>query len=151
VHGSRRFADRSTRIRSAFLKAATARSDPLRVSFLRPLPRFARSARLAPALALALGAFSSARAGEVCEVPSAGPVALVVLASESKVQSYARTLQGTVIRRDAKTVVFLDGRVVTSDIEAAGRHLNALGWGSRPIDVVASFAAPRARPRRSRG
>ncbi len=120
------------------------------ISF-QPLLRAPRAAALAPILVFALGAPASARAGEICEVPSAGPVALVVLASEAKVKAYARTQKGTVIRRDAKTVVFLDGRVITSDIEAAGRHLNALGWGARRIDVVASFAAPRARPRRSRG
>jgi hypothetical protein len=81
-------------------------------------------------------------------VPSSGPVALVILASGPKVLAYARKLKGTVIRRDAQTVIFDDGRVVTADVEAVARHLNAIGWGSRRIDVVAAFAPPRARPRR---
>ena len=99
------------------------------------------------ALALALSSFATAHAGEVCEVPpSSGPVALVILASGHKVLAYARTLKGTVARRDAETVIFHDGRVITADIEAAGRHLNDLGWGARGIEVVASFPAPRARP-----
>jgi len=99
-------------------------------------------------LVLALGSFTSAHAGQVCEVPSgSGPVALIILASGTKVHAYARTLKGTVARRDAETVIFHDGRVITADIETAGRHLNDLGWGARGIKVVASFPAPRARPR----
>jgi len=110
-----------------------------------------RIAALVPLIALLFGGLSTARAGEVCEVPSSGPVALVILASGAKVHQYAKTLEGSVVRQDAETVIFHDGRVITADVEAAGRHLNALGWGGRRVDVVASFAAPRARPRRSRG
>jgi hypothetical protein len=96
-----------------------------------------------------MGSPSAARAGEVCEVPpSSGPVALIILASSSKVHSYVRTLKGAVALRDAETVIFGDGRVITADVEAAGRHLNALGWGARRVDVVASFPAARPRPRR---
>ncbi len=43
------------------------------------------------------------------------------------------------------------GRVITADVDAAGEHLNALGWGGRRIDVAVSFPAQRARPRRARG
>ena len=101
---------------------------------------------LVPYLVLALGSFTSAHAGQVCEVPSgSGPVSLIILASGPKVHAYAKTLKGTVARRDAETVIFHDGRVVTANIEAASRHLNDLGWGSRSINVVASFPAPRAR------
>ena len=99
-------------------------------------------------LVLALGPFANAHAGETCEVPSSGPVSLIILASGSKVHTYAGTLKGTVVRKDAKTVIFLDGRVITADVAAAGRHLNAMGWGARSINVVASFPAARARPRR---
>ena len=109
--------------------------------------RFSGALTLVLSLALALGSFTTAHAGKVCEVPSgSGPVALIILASGPKVHAYARTLKGTVARRDAETVIFHDGRVITADIEAAGRHLNDLGWGARGISVVASFPAPRARP-----
>jgi len=110
--------------------------------------RFSGALTLVLSLALALGSFTTAHAGKVCEVPSgSGPVALIILASGPKVHAYARTLKGTVARRDAETVIFHDGRVITADIEAAGRHLNDLGWGARGIKVVASFPAPKARPR----
>jgi hypothetical protein len=99
------------------------------------------------ALALALGSIATAQAGQVCEV-STGPVSLIVLASGAKVHAYARTQEGTVARRDAETVIFHDGRVITADIAAAGRHLDALGWGSRDVRVVASFPPARARLRR---
>ncbi len=89
-----------------------------------------------------------AHAGEVCNVPSNGPVSLIILSSGTKVQTYARALKGTVVRQDAKTVIFLDGRVITADVEAAGRLLNDLGWGGRSINVMASFPSARARPRR---
>ncbi len=110
-----------------------------------------RALALALPLVLALGWFANARAGEVCNVPSSGPVALIILASGAKVHTYARALTGTVVRKGAKTVIFLDGRVITADVEAAGRLMNDLGWGNRGINVMASFPAARARPRRSRG
>jgi len=114
--------------------------------------RFSGALTLVAPLVLALGSFATAHAGQVCEVPSgSGPVSLIILASGSKVHAYARTLKGTVARRDAETVIFHDGRVITADIEAAGRHLNDLGWGARGINVVASFPAPRARPSRGWG
>ena len=103
---------------------------------------------------LALGSLTTAQAGEVCEAPGAapsGPVSLIILSSGAKVLEYARAQKGTVALADQKTVIFQDGRVITADVEAAGRHLNTLGWGGRGINVVASFAAPRARPRGRRG
>ena len=92
----------------------------------------------------------SAQTGETCAVPS-GPIALIILASGPKVLTYARTLKGRVLQHDARTVIFDDGRVITADVESAGAQLNELGWGSRRIDVVASFPAQRARPRSARG
>ncbi len=129
------------------LKARPPRPDPIEVPPVRSPQRLSGALALVPALVLALGSFTTARAGETCEV-SSGPVALIILSSGPKVLAYARTLKGTVARHDAKTVIFHDGRVITADIEAAGRHLNDLGWGARRINVVASFLAPRARPRR---
>jgi hypothetical protein len=129
------------------LKAWPPRPDPIEVPPVYSPRRFSRALALVPLLTLALGSFATAHAGKVCEVPSSsGPVSLIILASGSKVHAYARTLKGTVARRDAETVIFHDGRVITADIEAANRHLNDLGWASRSIKVVASFPAPRARP-----
>ncbi|RIL04777.1 MAG: hypothetical protein DCC71_12825 [Proteobacteria bacterium] len=53
-----------------------------------------------------------------------------------------------VAARDRGTVIFADGRVVTSDVDAATRQLNRLGWGTRRIEIVASF---RLRPQQAPG
>jgi len=130
------------------LKLYPLRPDSIEVMRIGRQRCFSGGLVLVSSLVMVLGSLATARAGEVCEVPHGGPVSLIILASGSKVQQYARATKGTVVRRDAKTVVFLDGRVITSDVEAAGRHLNALGWGGRQIKVMASFPAQRARPRR---
>ena len=101
-------------------------------------------------LALTAGAAAS----EVCEAPPAtGPVSLMILKSPGRVQSLAKSLaRGVpVVARSESTVVFQDGRVMTSDVEAAGRELNRLGWSRRPIQVVASFPARQGRATRRRG
>jgi hypothetical protein len=72
----------------------------------------------------------------------------VILSSPKKVQQLAASIRDArVLRRDAKTVIFSDGRVVTSDVTSASRHLNELGWGNRSINVMASFKARSRRPR----
>lgn len=92
--------------------------------------------------------------GESCD-PAAyrGPVSLLIVQSGQKVQAFAASVKDApILARDATTVVFGDGRVVTSDVEKASAHLNQLGWGGRRIDVVASFRArARRRPARAVG
>jgi hypothetical protein len=100
------------------------------------------------ALALGLGP-APADAAESC-IPG-GPVSLMILQSSQKVRELALALNGTVLRQDTETVIFRDGRVLTADVEAAGRLINELGWANRRINVVASFPARRARPRSSGG
>ncbi|MEM7411571.1 MAG: hypothetical protein AAF430_15165 [Myxococcota bacterium] len=112
----------------------------------------ARSLRIAlgiGGLCAALLAPAPTFAAETCD--PTGPITLVILQSGGKVHALAKAQGGTVVRHDAETVVFADGRVITADVEGAGAHLNALGWGARPISVSAASAAKRARPRRARG
>lgn len=107
---------------------------------------------------------ASIPANEVCDpgagdggpaAPSGPPgaVSLMILKDGDEVHSLAKALARGVpmAARDPQTVVFRDGRVITADVESAGRVLNALGWSARPIRVVATFGKPRARPRRARG
>jgi len=96
-------------------------------------------------MALALGLGPAPAGAESCT--PGGPVSLMILQSSQKVRELALALDGTVIRQEAKTVIFQDGRVITADVEAAGRLINELGWGNRRIDIVASFSARRSRPR----
>ena len=111
-----------------------------------------RLARHALACALLFGGVAHAQVGETCDPGAAtGPVSLIILQSGQRVHSYAKSVGGRVAAYDEKTVIFQDGRVVTADVEAAGEHLNTLGWGARPIRVVASLPRPSVRPRLSGG
>lgn len=74
-------------------------------------------------------------------------MSLIILSSPKKVQQLAATIRDAkVLKRDAKTVVFSDGRVITADVTSASRHLNDLGWGKRSINVMASFKQRSRRP-----
>jgi hypothetical protein len=85
--------------------------------------------------------------------PARGPVSLIILQSGQSVHELAASVGrgARVLAKDAATIVFDDGRVITADVEGASAHLNRLGWGSRSIQVVASFPSAPARPRRDRG
>jgi hypothetical protein len=77
-----------------------------------------------------------------CEVApnKGGPVSILILDSAQKVDAFAASVQGAQVAvRDRGTVIFDDGRVVTADTDAATRQLNDLGWGNRPIQIVASM------------
>lgn len=95
---------------------------------------------------LLVGSAGASSANETCE--PTGPVSLMILQSGQKVRELAKALGGRVVAAGPETVILADGRVITADPEAAGEHLNALGWGARPIRVVVSFPKRRARPRR---
>jgi hypothetical protein len=114
------------------------------ISLINPISRRGSATLLSVMLVIAGSGPSLGQAGGMCDSPPSrggGAVSIVVLASSSKVHEFAATVRGTpVLRRDKETVVFADGRVVTSDVEAAGRHLNALGWGSRNVQIVASLS-----------
>jgi hypothetical protein len=82
---------------------------------------------------------------------SGSAVSLVILSSSKKVHELAASIHDAkILKRDAQTVIFSDGRVVTSDVTSASRHLNELGWGKRSINVMASFKT-RSRRYRSSG
>jgi hypothetical protein len=113
------------------------------------MPRLRQLARTCGILASSLLWLASPAGAEAetCEPGSTGPVSLILLQSAGAVHELAAALRGTVITRDATTVVFADGRIISSDVGKVGDHMNALGWSSRSIDMMASFPARRARPR----
>lgn len=99
--------------------------------------------------ALALGAPASVHARSCRVATSKGPVSILILDSPRKVDEFAASVKDApVAARDRGTVIFQDGRVVTSDVEAATRQINGLGWGARKIEIVASF---RMRPAQTPG
>lgn len=98
------------------------------------------------AAGLAAGSAPATGAPQCDTGPSRGSVAIVVVASPERVQQYAATVKGVrVLRRDADTVIFADGRVVTANVGAVDRHLNALGWADHRIEILASFSKRSAR------
>jgi len=85
-------------------------------------------------------AAGSGQAG-ICD-PSAAPVMIVVVPSPKKVESASELWKATpIVARDPETVVFADGRIVTSRLEATGDHLQTLGWTHRDIEIVGGLPA----------
>ncbi|MCP5059803.1 MAG: hypothetical protein GY937_24130 [bacterium] len=77
-------------------------------------------------------------------------VSLLILTSRTLVKGFARSVEGPrIIREDETTVVFDDGRVITSDPDSATHFLNELGWGNLKLEIVASF--PKTNRRRAVG
>jgi hypothetical protein len=83
------------------------------------------------------------------------PVLVVLVESSAKVEPAAAGLsKAPRLVSTADTVIYADGRVVSSDLGAASGHLNALGWASRPIEIAgagSSTRLPPASPGRRRG
>jgi hypothetical protein len=91
-------------------------------------------------VAMALGTTSAARAQSCSTKPVVQSVSLLLLDSARKVDEFAAVPRDTkMIVREPGIAIFEDGRVVASDANAATRHLNALGWAGKPLQVVASF------------
>ena len=77
----------------------------------------------------------------ICD-PGAAPVIIVVVPSPKKVESASELWKATpIVARDPETVVFADGRIVTSRLEATGDHLQTLGWTHRDIEIVGGLPA----------
>jgi len=82
----------------------------------------------------------------MCGAPTT-PVLLVLVPSPERVAPAAEGLsRSPALVRSRDTVVFADGRVVTSDLTAASAHLNTLGWAERPIEIAGAGTSRRASP-----
>jgi hypothetical protein len=87
----------------------------------------------------------------ICDTGSS-PVMIVVVESPQRVQSASALWKATpIVVQEAETVVFADGRIVTSQIEAAGEHLQSLGWAHRQIEIVGGLSAASGAWQRRRG
>jgi hypothetical protein len=98
-------------------------------------------------LALAFLAAAEAWASSgMCSAP-APPVLLVLVESKSRVPSAASGLSSARRLVDtADTVIYADGRAVTSDLAAVSGHLNTLGWADRPIEIAGAGTSTRLPP-----
>ena len=67
-------------------------------------------------LSVLLCSGAAAESGAVCDVGGgSGPVSLILVASPRQVHEFAKATRGQVPRRGADTVVFADGRIITSN------------------------------------
>ncbi len=74
--------------------------------------------------------------------PRSEPVLVVLVASPPRVREAAAGLsKAPVLVSAADTLIFADGRAVTSDLGSVSRHLNALGWATRPIEIAGAGGA----------
>lgn len=97
------------------------------------------------ALTLA-GAVPAGATGGMCGAPEE-PVLLVLVASPAEVAGAAEGLsRSPSLVRERDTVIFADGRAVTSDLAAVSRHLNTLGWAERRIEIAGAGASRRPPP-----
>jgi hypothetical protein len=105
---------------------------------------------LCPAFALALAATAvdsaSAAAPGMCDTET-GLVLVVIVEAPKQVAPAAADLslaQKLVDTPD--TVIFADGRAVTSDLAAVSAHLDELGWARRPIEIAGAGTSTRLPP-----
>jgi hypothetical protein len=77
---------------------------------------------------------------------------IVVVDSPEQVKAASALWKGTpILVEEAHTVVFADGRIVTSRVEAAGDHVQSLGWARRQIEIVGGLPAASGAWQRRRG
>ena len=85
-------------------------------------------------------------AGGMCDAPSE-PVLLVLVEKPQQVAGAAAGLsRAKALVSESDTIVFADGRVVTSDLASASRHLNTLGWAKRRIEIAGAGTSTRPPP-----
>jgi hypothetical protein len=97
-------------------------------------------------LSLAGFAPGAAAEGGMCGAPT-GPVLVVLVESAPKVAAAASGLSKTrALVNTADTVIYADGRAVTSDLASISQHLNQLGWASRPIEIAGAGTSTRLPP-----
>lgn len=87
----------------------------------------------------------------ICD-PSSSPVMIVVVESPKQVKSASAQWKTTpIVVQKPETVVFADGRIVTSRVEAMGDQLQSLGWTHRQIEIVGGLPAASGAWQRRRG
>lgn len=77
--------------------------------------------------------------GGVCP-PDTGPITVLVLPNAQAVRrASSQYADEPVLHRDAETVIFETGRVITSQVETVSDRLNELGWGGRDLQLIGTM------------
>jgi hypothetical protein len=88
---------------------------------------------------------ANAQVPQTCSVPYNGPVTIVHARSPG---AFARSVDDRprvrMVYETEDTAIWEDGRVLTTDVENLGTHLNAVGWASNPMQILGASARPGA-------
>jgi hypothetical protein len=99
----------------------------------------------APGGAGTVAADDRSQGPETCEIPYNGPVTIIRSPSPS---AFARAVDARprvrLVYETDDTAIWEDGRVLTTDVENLGNHLNAVGWASNPMQIAGASARPGA-------
>lgn len=86
---------------------------------------------------------SNADVPQTCVVPYNGPVTII---KASSLTAFARGVddrpRARIVYETEDTAIWEDGRVLTTDVENVGTHLNAVGWASNPMQIMGAGARP---------
>jgi hypothetical protein len=94
-------------------------------------------------LLAALAAGGAAAQGGMCG-PANDPVLVVLVESPQQVRAAAEGIsRARPLVSEADTVIFGDGRTVSSNLASLSAHLNRLGWATRKIEIVGAGSMPR--------
>jgi hypothetical protein len=87
--------------------------------------------------------FAETAPPETCVVPYSGPVTIIpVRSAMALARSVAERPRQQLVYETENTAIFGDGRVITTDVEDVGRHLNAVGWSANPIQILGASVVP---------
>jgi hypothetical protein len=78
--------------------------------------------------------------------PPTEPVLVVLVESPQQVRAATGVSRAQPLVNEADTVIFGDGRVVTSNLASASEHLNKLGWARRKIEIAGAGTSTRLPP-----
>lgn len=88
---------------------------------------------------------SDSGAGETCEIPYSGPVKIISVRTPGALaRAVSAEPSWDLVYETDDTAIFRDGRVMTTDLESVGSHLNAVGWSSNPMQIMGGSVRPGA-------
>ena len=82
-------------------------------------------------------------APQTCEIPYNGPVTIIRAPTPTAfARSRDERRRAALVYETDDTAIWEDGRVLTTDVENLGTHLNAVGWSSNPMQIVGASTRP---------
>ena len=86
---------------------------------------------------------ATADAPETCVIPYSGPVTIIPVRSATAINRATSNRGGVpVVYETEDTAIWEDGRVMTTNMENVGTHLNAVGWSSNPMQIAGTGQRP---------